>query len=291
LIKELVDIKADVEHKHNHSDMWGLVEDNHPQYILSSGDRELLDDWDIGAGKQIKADCIKARSNDGLKILNNDDFGLVIEGNNQMGLGTEPVEGWPVTIPSNPAASAGLLITDTQGHRAYMRSSEAGVWLGSLSNNKVLFTVGGTSSNNVFLECGTDKVLRVPERLVLKEGTAINEFSVDGTLSGNSSFAVPTEKAVRTYVEQKVSSMNSFVFKTRHGKNKLQKGSTTHTIYFDKDFDDDDYVINISIVNTDETPKFYNWVVTSLTEDGFSIAFSEKIASKNCEIHWTAIHN
>jgi len=32
-------------------------------------------------------------------------------------------------------------------------------------------------------------------------GTAINEFSIDGTLAGNSDLAVPTEKAVKTYVD------------------------------------------------------------------------------------------
>jgi len=32
-------------------------------------------------------------------------------------------------------------------------------------------------------------------------GTAINEFSIDGTLAGNSDNAVPTEKAVKTYVD------------------------------------------------------------------------------------------
>jgi hypothetical protein len=148
--------------------------------------------------------------------------------------------------------------------------------------------VGGTASDNVFLECGKDKVVRVPERLMLREGTSINEFSVDGTLSGNSTFAVPTEKAVKTYVDKKLAAVNDF---TAHGKQKLIKGSDLHTVSFDESLKSDDYVINISIVNTDSSPKFYSWVVTSLTQNGFSVAFSEKIASNNCEIHWTAIHN
>ena len=32
-------------------------------------------------------------------------------------------------------------------------------------------------------------------------GESINEFSSDGTLSGNSNTAVPTEQAVKTYVD------------------------------------------------------------------------------------------
>ena len=35
----------------------------------------------------------------------------------------------------------------------------------------------------------------------LRNGTGINEFSIDGTLAGNSDDAVPTEKAVKTYVD------------------------------------------------------------------------------------------
>jgi len=37
--------------------------------------------------------------------------------------------------------------------------------------------------------------------LQCENGTAINEFSIDGTLAGNSDDAVPTEKAVKIYVD------------------------------------------------------------------------------------------
>ena len=40
-------------------------------------------------------------------------------------------------------------------------------------------------------------------------GASINEFSTDGTLSGNSNFAVPTEQAVRTFVEAKLEGASS----------------------------------------------------------------------------------
>jgi hypothetical protein len=41
-------------------------------------------------------------------------------------------------------------------------------------------------------------------------GVAINEFSADGTLSGNSDTAVPTEKAVKTYVDDNILSARTF---------------------------------------------------------------------------------
>jgi microcystin-dependent protein len=43
--------------------------------------------------------------------------------------------------------------------------------------------------------------LTVRGTLGLLNGTTINEFSIDGTLAGNSDDAVPTEKAVKTYVD------------------------------------------------------------------------------------------
>ena len=38
-------------------------------------------------------------------------------------------------------------------------------------------------------------------------GTSINEFSIDGTMAGNSDDAVPTEKAVKTYVDTSISDL------------------------------------------------------------------------------------
>jgi hypothetical protein len=43
-------------------------------------------------------------------------------------------------------------------------------------------------------------------------GVAINEFSADGTLSGNSDSAVPTEQAVKTYVDSQVGGTKPFAW-------------------------------------------------------------------------------
>ncbi len=42
------------------------------------------------------------------------------------------------------------------------------------------------------------------QNLIGTTGAEINEFSTDGTLAGNSDLAVPTEKAVKTYVDTAV---------------------------------------------------------------------------------------
>ncbi len=43
------------------------------------------------------------------------------------------------------------------------------------------------------------------EGLLLENGTSINEFSTDGTFAGNSNNAVPTEAAVKAYVDNSIS--------------------------------------------------------------------------------------
>jgi len=43
-----------------------------------------------------------------------------------------------------------------------------------------------------------------PDGLTLKAGASVNEFSTDGTMSGESDDAVPTEKAVKTYVDSEI---------------------------------------------------------------------------------------
>jgi len=48
--------------------------------------------------------------------------------------------------------------------------------------------------------------------LTLASGTNINEFSIDGTLSGDSDNAVPTEKAVKTYVDAQIGGVSNTIF-------------------------------------------------------------------------------
>jgi microcystin-dependent protein len=47
---------------------------------------------------------------------------------------------------------------------------------------------------------GTQRAIIDSNGLTLASGASINEFSIDGTFAGNSDDAVPTEKAVRTYL-------------------------------------------------------------------------------------------
>ena len=73
-----------------------------------------------------------------------------------------------------------------------------------------------------------------------KQGATINEFSTDGTFADNSDTAVPTEKAVKTYVDQEISilsaSQGTIVAGNAPTQSKVEvtgTGSATDTIDFD----------------------------------------------------------
>lgn len=53
---------------HDHGLMDGLTDDDHTQYLRADAARELTADWDIGNGRHIKADLIRARDGDGLAL-------------------------------------------------------------------------------------------------------------------------------------------------------------------------------------------------------------------------------
>ena len=70
-------------------------------------------------------------------------------------------------------------------------------------------------TSNVYYDIGSgnvgigtadpDVMLDVNGSMILQNGPAINEFSTDGTLEDNGDDVVPTEKAVRTYVDNQIS--------------------------------------------------------------------------------------
>ena len=66
------------------------------------------------------------------------------------------------------------------------------------------------------------------DSLRLNAGTTINEFSIDGTLVGNSDDAVPTEQAVKTYVDAQIGGLS-----TNHNSlTGLQGGDSTANEYY-----------------------------------------------------------
>ena len=73
-----------------------------------------------------------------------------------------------------------------------------------------------------------------------KQGATINEFSTDGTFADNSDTAVPTEKAVKTYVDQEITNLSASQGTIVAGNSPTQSkvevtgtGASTDTIDFD----------------------------------------------------------
>ncbi len=62
---------------------------------------------------------------------------------------------------------------------------------------------------------GTTENVSVPGTLELSAGTTANEISIDGTLAGNSDNAIPTEQAVKTYVDANSGTVNMSVMDCR----------------------------------------------------------------------------
>ena len=61
--------------------------------------------------------------------------------------------------------------------------------------------------------------------LALENGTRVNEFSIDGSLSGNSNNALPTEQAVKTYVD----SVGPLAFGFVQSNGNITSGSGNYT--------------------------------------------------------------
>ncbi|MCK5600277.1 hypothetical protein KAR91_00220 [Candidatus Pacearchaeota archaeon] len=103
-----------------------------------------------------------------------------------------------------------------------------------------------SSDNKLYIEHNENNftwdqpfTIGVNDQVSLLTGTGITEFSIDGTLAGNSDDAVPTEKAVKTYVDGVVS-----VFSGAKGYHSSTQAitSTPSTLAFNSEsYDTDTY--------------------------------------------------
>lgn len=79
------------------------------------------------------------------------------------------------------------------------------------ADDKSGLNIATPGGSKLFIESSTGDVgigttspgakLEINGNLKLQSGVAVNEFSTDGNLSGNSDLAIPTEKAVKTYLQ------------------------------------------------------------------------------------------
>lgn len=145
-------------------------------------------------------------------------------------------------------------------------------------------TVGFTTDYNIY-SAGVNSKNRFEGSLILGTDTTgyieINEFSTDGTLAGNSDTAVPTEQAVKTYVDAQVTA-TAIV-----GNEDLSTGDTTAAITFLVAQPDANYGVAWSLVNTtDFPPSIYAGTIYEKTINGFSVIFSGTIDTDNYVLSW-----
>jgi hypothetical protein len=95
---------------------------------------------------------------------------------------------------------------------AFLESLSGGVKIKTQATSAPL--IGVQATNNAFLwdgsgdftlyRAGASYISSDATGISLISGASINEFSIDGTLAGDSDTAVPTEKAVKGYVDDKI---------------------------------------------------------------------------------------
>lgn len=153
------------------------------------------------------------------------------------------------------------------------------IGLGSQAETNLIVDYG---INEVTIDISGTETLRVDSTgMTLVLGTSIDEFSTDETLSGNSDDAVPTEKAVKTYVD------NQVVAAVIVGNEDLSSGDTTASITFVVAQSDINYGVAWSLVNTTNfPPSIYAGTIYDKTTNGFSVIFSGPMDTDNYVLSW-----
>jgi hypothetical protein len=103
----------------DHGGLGGLSDDDHTQYLRADAVRALSADWDIGNGRMIQADEIRARDGDGLRLFEDGGKGIFIkDGGNVIvadSLGNELVTNGNFADGSSWVVYGGGAITVTDG--------------------------------------------------------------------------------------------------------------------------------------------------------------------------------
>jgi len=123
-------------------------------------------------------------------------------------------------------------------------------------------TAIGTNSANTgaFTTLGASGATTLNSTLKVQNGTTINEFSIDGTLVDNSDDAIPSEKAVKTYVDANANA-------THTGD---VTGSTTLVISADKVLESHLKAVNLPtdeyVLTYESTTSDFEWQAISIND-------------------------
>jgi hypothetical protein len=99
------------------------------------------------------------------------------------------------------ASAAELAAENAETSAAAAEASLAAVDATQIVSGTTKVTTNETPTKVKITTSGTLRATVDSDGVTLEAGASVNEFSTDGTLAGNSDDAVPTEKAVKTYVD------------------------------------------------------------------------------------------
>jgi hypothetical protein len=143
----------------DHGELEGLLDDDHTIYLKADGTRALTGDWDIGAGRKIQAEEIRARSSAGLKLYEDGGAGIFVADGGNVGIKTATsyaacdVNGFiraVSTSESVPASGVGVetvYISSIQGQISSIDRGTSTYKNLTLDNNDLIIKVKGAAKH------------------------------------------------------------------------------------------------------------------------------------------------
>jgi hypothetical protein len=129
------------------------------------------------------------------------------------------------------------------------------------SSNKLYIENSNSTSPLIYGDFSTDDII-INGSLELDYGTDINEFSTDVTLSGGSNTAVPTEYAVKTYVDNNSSLWTESSSDIYYSSGDVSIGTASKSedfnVYGSSVFSDDIYLRDGSVTSGDYLVRIYD---------------------------------
>ena len=167
----------------------------------------------------------------------------------------------------NQTGSNNTIIGTDAGHGISMHNKSGCVFIGyqagynEQNSNKLYIENSNSSSPLIYGDFSTDDII-INGSLELDNGTDVNEFSTDGTLSGNSNTAVPTEYAVKTYVDNNSSLWTESSSDIYYSSGDVSIGTASKSedfnVYGSSVFSDDIYLRDGSVTSGDYLVRIYD---------------------------------
>ena len=168
----------------DHGALQGLGDDDHTQYLLTDGTRELSGTWNYGSETISGTGDIYTTGDVGIGVEPSSSYSLYVAGD---------------VLLEDAGSNGGITIGYDDPNNSEV------IWFWNGGGWKTPLSISDTAANLLgFLDgyVGIGNVVFGTASGSL--GTGINEFSTDGTMAGNSDNAVPTEQAVVTYVNNEI---------------------------------------------------------------------------------------